>query len=242
MTIFLGELIGTMLLVLLGNGSVANVLLMKSKGHGGGWIVITAGWGFAVAISVYVVGWMSGGHLNPAVTLGFCLAKKTAWDLFFVYIGAQMLGAIIGAVLVWLAYFPHWQKTLDSHAKLLCFSTSPAIKRPLWNLLCEVIGTAVLLLGVLGVLDTHNQMMPSVTPYVVGILIFSIGLSLGGPTGYAINPARDLGPRIAYTLLPVKGKGKTEWGYAWIPVVGPLLGALLGTAVYLCYIQASSVL
>ena len=242
MSIFWGELVGRMLRILLGNGSVANVLLHKSKGHGGGWIVIATGWGFAVAIAVYVVGWISGGHLNPAITLGFCLAKKTAWDLFFVYVSGQMVGAILGAALVWLAYFPHWQKTLDTHVKLLCFSTSPAIKRPFWNLTCEVIGTAVLLLGVLGIIDSHNNMTASISPYMIGILIFSIGVSLGGPTGYAINPARDLGPRIAFTLLPVKGKGSAQWGYAWIPVIGPLLGALLGTAIYLCYVQPLAVL
>lgn len=237
MAYFWAELIGTMLLVLLGNGVVANHLLMKTKGHHGGWITITAGWGFAVAIGVYVTGWVSGAHLNPAVTLGMCIAKKTAWELVPFYLSGQMIGAMIGAVLVWLAYFPHWQKTPDPQLKLLCFATQPAIRSYGWNFLCEVIGTLVLMLGILGIFDVHNGIAGGMGPYAVGILIFAIGLSLGGPTGYAINPARDLGPRLVYALLPIRGKGSPDWAYSWVPILAPLIGSILGTVLYLLYVE-----
>lgn len=232
MNIFWGELIGTMLLVLLGNGVVANVLLAKSKGYNSGWIVISAGWGFAVGIAVYATGWASGGHLNPAITLGFCLAGKTAWNLLPLYVFSQMIGAIIGAILVWLSYYPHFRATYDPTNKLLCFSTHPAIRNYKWNFINEVIGTAVLLMGVLGIINAHNQIGSGMGPYAIGILIFSIGLSLGGPTGYAINPARDLGPRIVHSLLSFSKPGSSEWGYAWVPVFGPLLGGALGAWLY----------
>ncbi len=232
MNIFFGELIGTMLLVLLGNGVVANVLLNKSKGQNSGWIVISAGWGFAVGIAVYATGWASGGHFNPAVTLGFCFAGKTAWGLIPVYVFSQMLGAMLGAYLVYLSYYPHWKVTADSTNKLLCFSTHPAIRNYKWNFVNEVIGTAVLLMGVLGILNSHNQIASGMGPYAIGILVFSIGLSLGGPTGYAINPARDLGPRIIHALLPFSKRGSSEWGYSWVPVCGPLLGGALGAWLY----------
>lgn len=237
MNIFWGELIGTMLLVLLGNGAIACVLLSKSKGQNSGWIVIAAGWGFAIAIALYVTGWASGGHLNPAVTLAFCIAQKTAWNLMPLYLSGQMIGAILGAMLVWLAYFPHWQKTPDPQNKILCFCTQPAVRRYPWNFVCEVIGTAVLILGILGIFNIHNGIASGMGPYAVGILLFSIGLSLGGPTGYAINPARDLGPRIAYSILPVRGKGSSDWAYAWVPIFGPLLGAAIGAAIYLLYVE-----
>ncbi len=236
MNIFLSELLGTLLLVLLGNGVVANVLLSKSKGQNSGWIVISAGWGFAVAIAVYVTGWASGGHFNPAVTLGFIIAGKTALSLFPIYAAGQMAGGILGAVCVWLSYYPHWQKTPDPTHKLLCFSTKPAIRSYFWNFVCEVIGTAVLLIGVLGIFNAHNGIADGLGPYAVGILVFSIGLSLGGPTGYAINPARDLGPRIAYTLLPISGKGSSDWAYAWVPLFGPLCGAALGSWIYMAVV------
>jgi len=242
MNIFWGELLGTLVLILLGNGSVANVLLSKSKGQNSGWIVISAGWGFAVGIAVYVAGWASGGHFNPAVTLGLIVAGKTAWGLFPVYLAGQMAGAFLGAVLVWLAYFPHWQKTPDPTHKLLCFSTQPAIRKFSWNFVCEVIATAVLLIGILGIFNAHNGIADGMGPYAVGILVFAIGLSLGGPTGYAINPARDLGPRIAYTLLPVRGKGSPDWTYAWIPIVGPLAGGALGAWIYMLLIAPLQVL
>jgi glycerol uptake facilitator len=237
MHIFWAELIGTFLLVLLGNGVVANVLLTKTKGHNSGWISISAGWGFGVAMAVYATGWVSGGHFNPAVTLGFCLAKKTAWQLVPLYLSGQMAGAILGAIFVWLSYFPHWQKTPDPQLKLLCFATQPAIRSLGWNFICELIGTMVLLIGILGIFDMHNGISSGMGPYAVGILIFSIGLSLGGPTGYAINPARDLGPRLAYALLPIRGKGTADWAYAWVPIIAPLIGGLLGAMIYLLYIE-----
>lgn len=237
MNIFWGELIGTMLLVLLGNGVVANVLLSKTKGHSSGWIVISAGWGFGLAIAVYVTGWASGGHLNPAVTLAFCMAKKTAWDLVPLYLFGQFIGAFLGAILVWLSYFPHWQKTPDPQMKLMSFATQPAIRDYKWNFVTEAIGTMVLVLGIFGIFDMHNGISSGMGPYAVGILIFAIGLSLGGPTGYAINPARDLGPRIMYAILPIKGKGSADWKYAWVPVFGPLLGAAIGAVIYLLYVQ-----
>ena len=232
MSIFWGEFVGTMLLILLGNGVVANVLLHRCKGQSGGWIVITAGWGFAVAIAVYVTGWLSGAHLNPAVTLGMILAGHTSWALFPLYVASQILGAIVGAVLVWLTYYSHWGVTTDHNLKLLCFATQPAIRQTWANFLTEVIGTAVLLVGILGIFNPRNQIGTGFAPYAVGILIFGIGLSLGGPTGYAINPARDLGPRIAFALLPIPNKGSAEWDYAWIPIFAPLVGAIMGTWLY----------
>ena len=232
MNIFLAELIGTMILVLLGDGVVANVLLKKSKGHDSGWIVITAGWGFAVAIAVYVAGWASGGHINPAVTLGLAAVGQLAWTQVPIYLAGQFAGGLLGAVLVWLAYLPHWSETPDPGAKLGVFCTAPAIRHWPSNLICEVIGTAVLLIGVLGILNEYNEISSGVGPYAVGILVFSIGLSLGGPTGYAINPARDLAPRLAHALLPIAGKGSSDWRYAWIPVVGPILGGVIGALLY----------
>jgi glycerol uptake facilitator protein len=236
MNIFWGELIGTMLLILLGNGAVANVLLARSKGHHSGWIVITAGWGFGVGIAVYVSGWLSGAHLNPAVTLGMCLIHKTAWNLFPLYFISQMLGAMLGALLVWLAYYPHWKLTHQSHYKLLCFCTQPAVRNKKWNFVTEIIGTAVLLLGILGIFDKHNDVHTGAGPYYVGILIFAIGLSLGGPTGYAINPARDLGPRLIYSFLPLGVKASTDWDYAWVPFFAPLIGSALGTWIYVEFV------
>ncbi|MBN2474173.1 MAG: aquaporin family protein [Pirellulales bacterium] len=232
MDIFFGELIGTMVLVLLGDGVVANVSLVKSKGYESGWIVVAAGWGFAVAVAVYVSGWASGGHINPAVTLGLATLQKVPWAEVPVYLAGQFLGALLGAVLVWLAYLPHWSQTPDAGAKLGVFCTAPAIRRPAANFLCEVIGTAMLLIGVLGILSDHNHLAEGIGPYAVGILVLSIGLSLGGPTGYAINPARDLAPRIAHALLPIAGKGGSDWPYAWIPVVGPIVGGVIGAVVY----------
>jgi len=236
MNIFWGELIGTMLLILLGNGSVANVLLKRSKGYHSGWIVISAGWGFGVAIAVYVSAWSSGGHLNPAVTLGMCIIEKTPWSDFPIYFFSQMLGAMLGALLVWLSYFPHWRLTTEPHYKLLCFCTQPAVRNKKWNCVTEVIGTAVLLLGILGIFDMHNGVPSGAAPYYIGILIFAIGLSLGGPTGYAINPARDLGPRIIYAFLPLGTKTSPDWSYAWVPFFAPLLGSAIGTWVYLTFV------
>ncbi len=237
MNIFLGELIGTFLLILLGNGVVANVLLSRSKGEGGGWIVITAGWGFAVSIAVYAVGWISGGHLIPAVTMGLIFAGKTPAALFPFYLAGQFLGAMAGALVVWIAYGPHWRATNDAQRKLLCFCTQPVLSHNRVSNFCtEVIATAVLLIGVLGIFDVHNGIGSGMGPYAVGILVFSIGLSLGGPTGFAINPARDLGPRLIYFLLPIAGKGDADWGYAWIPGIAPMLGAILGAWIYQMWI------
>lgn len=232
MKIFIAELVGTMLLVLLGDGVVANVLLTKTKGQNSGWIVIAAGWGFAVAIAVYVSGPVSDGHINPAVTLGLAALGKVPAGEVPVYLAGQFLGGFIGAVLVWLAYLPHWSPTTDPAAKLSVFCTAPAIRHRAGNLICEVIGTAVLLIGVLGIIRYNIDLGSGMGPYAVGILVFSIGLSLGGPTGYAINPARDLAPRLAHALLPIPGKGDSDWGYSWIPVVGPILGGLIGAALY----------
>ena len=237
MTKLTAELIGTALLVLLGDGVVANVLLNKSKGHNSGWIVIATGWGLAVALAVYTVNSFSGAHLNPAVTLGMAAIGKTAWADVPVYVGAQFAGAYLGAALVWLAYLPHWRETADAGAKLGVFCTAPAIRQPAANLVTEIIGTFVLVFGVLAIL-TPDNLKPAhgfntgLGPLLVGLLVFGIGVSLGGPTGYAINPARDLGPRLAHALLPIAGKGGSDWGYAWVPVVGPLIGGVLGA---LCY-------
>jgi glycerol uptake facilitator protein len=237
MTAFTGELIGTAILVTLGDGVVANVLLNKSKGQNAGWIVVTTGWAFAVAVAVYCVGSISGGHLNPAVTLGLAGIGKFDWALVPGYLLAQMLGAMIGATLVWLAYLPHWKESPDPGAKLGIFCTAPGIRHPFGNLLTEIIGTAMLVLGVLAIGSTSNLKSEfgwdtGFGPALVGLLVWSIGLSLGGSTGYAINPARDLGPRLAHALLPIAGKGGNDWGYAWIPVIGPVIGGVAGALLY----------
>ncbi|MFS8578413.1 MAG: aquaporin family protein [Novibacillus thermophilus] len=226
MMAFWGEVIGTMLLVILGDGVVGGVLLNKSKAQNGGWIVISAGWGLAVAMAVYAVGNLSGAHINPAVTIGFAAAGQFPWADVPAYILAQMIGAIIGAVIVWLHYYPHWAQTDDPALKRAVFCTDPAIRSPFSNLLSEVIGTFVLVFGLLAI--GTNEFTQGLNPLIVGLLIVSIGLSLGGTTGYAINPARDLGPRIAHFVLPIAGKGDSNWGYAWIPVAGPVIGGILG--------------
>lgn len=229
---FMGEVVGTMILILLGDGVVANVVLSKNKGEGGGWIVITAGWGFAVAIAVYATGWVSGAHINPAVTIGLAAIGAFPAAQVVPYIIAQFIGAFIGAVLVWLAYFEHFKASSNADLKLAVFCTGPAIRSTGWNLITEIIGTMMLLWGVLGITNANNGLGSGVGPYAIGILVFSIGLSLGGPTGYAINPARDLGPRIAHFLLPIPGKRDSDWGYSWIPVVGPVIGGILGAVLW----------
>ena len=230
---FVGELIGTMLLILLGDGVVANVVLGKTKGNSGGWIVITTAWALAVFVGAYASAVVSGAHLNPAVTIGLATAGTSvtggqafAWGDVPMYIIAQMIGAFIGAVLVWLAYFQHWGATPDPGAKLAVFSTGPAIRNTVWNLVTEIIGTFVLVFGILAIRGAEGN-MGSLAIIPVAFLVWAIGLSLGGPTGYAINPARDLGPRIAHFLLPIPGKGSSDWGYSWIPVVGPIIGAVI---------------
>jgi len=237
MSPFLAELIGTMLLIILGDGVVANVVLGQTKGQNSGWIVITAGWAFGVTVAVYAVGTFSGAHLNPAVTIGLASIGKFDWGLVPAYIAAQMLGAFLGAVIVWLAYLPHWEVTDNQRLKRAVFCTAPSIPSPVSNLITEIIGTAVLVLGVLAILTPKN-LNPDygwnvgLGPALVGIIVWAIGLSLGGPTGYAINPARDLGPRIAHAVLPIPGKGSSDWSYAWIPIVGPVLGGLIAAFLY----------
>lgn len=243
MTEFLAELVGTALLILLGDGVVANVLLQRTKGHAGGPIVITAGWGIAVYVAAACVAPLSGAHLNPAVTLGLFAAGKLDAALVAPYLAGQFLGAFLGAVLVWLTYRPHFEASDDRAAMLGVFATGPAIRAPGWNLLCEVIGTFVLVFAVLRMAGPSFDLpapgtdqpaklgLGAVGLVPIALVVFGIGLSLGGPTGYAINPARDLAPRIAHALLPIRGKGSSDWGYAWVPVVGPLLGALLAALV-----------
>ncbi|AMA74435.1 MULTISPECIES: MIP/aquaporin family protein [Aneurinibacillus] len=230
MSPFLGEVIGTMILIILGNGVVGGVVLNKSKAHNSGWIVITLGWGLAVAIAAYAVGGISGAHLNPALTIALAIIGQFSWSDVPMYIAAQLIGAFLGAVVVWLHYFPHWKATEDPAAKLGVFATDPAIPHRLSNLISEIIGTFILVLGILAI--GANKFADGLNPLIVGFLIVSIGLSLGGTTGYAINPARDFGPRLAHFLLPIAGKGSSNWGYAWIPVIGPIIGGGLGALFY----------
>ncbi|HOY17790.1 MAG TPA: MIP/aquaporin family protein [Haliscomenobacter sp.] len=226
---FLGELIGTMVLILLGNGVVANVLLSKTKGNNGGLIAITAGWGFAVTMGIFIAQKFGSpaAHLNPAVTIAMAV-KDNNFSNVLPFISAQLLGAILGATLVWLHHLPHWGATNDQSLKLAAFSTSPAIPNAPANLISEIIGTLVLVIGVIAL---YAEAGSGMAPLLVGVLVWSIGLSLGGTTGYAINPARDLGPRIAHAILPIAGKGGSEWGYAWVPVVGPIVAALIAGAI-----------
>jgi glycerol uptake facilitator protein len=232
MKLFVAELVGTMLLVLLGDGVVAGVLLNKSKAQNSGWIVITTGWALAVALAVYAVGRISGAHINPAVTLGLAAAGKISWTLVPQYIGGQLLGAFLGAVLVWLSYLPHWDVTEDPATKLGVFCTAPAIRSAPANLISEIVGTFVLVFGVLALGANKAPNDTGLTPLLVGFLVWSIGLSLGGMTGYAINPARDLAPRIAHALLPIPAKGASDWSYSWVPVLGPIIGGVIGALVY----------
>lgn len=230
MSEFVAELIGTMILTLLGGGVVAGVTLKKTKSEGADWIVITVGWGFAVAMGVYAVGELTGAHINPAVTLGFAAAGEFPWDKVPMYILAQMIGGMIGASIMFLNYLPHWRATKDQATKLGVFATAPEIRSPFSNLLTEVIGTFVLVMGLMFI--GANEFTEGLNPLIVGLLIVAIGVSLGGPTGYAINPARDLAPRIAHALLPIPGKGGSDWGYSWIPVVGPIVGGVYGALFY----------
>jgi len=238
MSNFVAEIIGTMILILLGDGVVANVLLGKSKGQGGGWIVITTGWALGVAMAVYAVGRFSDAHINPAVTIALAAVGKLGWDQVPVYIIGQFIGAFIGAVLVWLAYLPHWAETENKALKLAVFSTGPAVRNYGLNLLTEIIGTFMLVLGVLAITSNKEPGTSGLTPLLVGFLVWGIGLSLGGPTGYAINPARDLGPRIAHAVLPIAGKGDSDWQYSWVPVVGPIIGGVIGALVWVALVPA----
>lgn len=238
MSPFTAELVGTAVLVLLGNGVVANVVLTDTKGHNSGWMVITTAWALAVYVGVVLAGPVSGAHLNPAVTLGLALAGKFAWALVPAYVLAQLLGGALGAALVWLLYQDHFDRTPAPALKLAVFCTGPAIRHHGLNLLSEVVGTFVLMLTIFyiagaEITPTHTPVgLGSVGALPVALLVWVIGLALGGTTGYAINPARDLPPRLVHALLPIRGKGPSEWSYAWIPVLGPLVGAALAAALF----------
>ncbi len=242
MSPFIAELLGTSLLMLIGTGVNANVTLHGTKGNGSGWIVMTAGWGMAVFVAVACVGDESGAHINPAVTLGLALAGQFAWDHVPAYILAQLLGAFVGTTAAVLTYFPHYKKTQDPRAVLGSLSTIPQVRHYGWNTLTEAIGTFVLLIAVLHFAQAHAQPgngetihigLGSVGAVPVGLLVFAIGMGLGGPTGYAINPARDLCPRIIHTLLPLSNKGSSDWPYSWVPIVGPILGAAAAAGVHM---------
>ncbi len=241
--IFIAEIYGTALLILLGNGVVAGAILGKTKSNGAGWIAITAGWGFAVTIGVYTAGWISGGHLNPAVSFAQVLVGGIGVSDWFVYASGQIIGAMIGATLVFILYYHHFAATDDGETKRACFCTAPAIYSPFFNFFSEVIGTTVLVFAALVLGITANAIPPYFGPFIIGIVVFSIGLSLGGLTGYAINPARDLGPRIVHALLPIPGKTHSDWKYSWVPVFGPLVGAavaaFLFTSLFMPFFMAS---
>ena len=241
---YIAEFIGTFLLILLGNGVVANVSLKDTFGHNGGWIVVSLGWGLGVFVGVSVAGPVSGAHINPAVTIGLATAGQFAWSQVLPFILAQMLGAMAGALTVWLFYRHHFNRTEDPGAQLACFATGPAIPKPVNNFISELIGTFVLVFVILYIADPSITLGPEVEAKIglgtlgalpVALLVTAIGLSLGGTTGYAINPARDLGPRIMHTLLPMEHKGSSNWKYAWTPVMGPFAGAALAALLYLLH-------
>lgn len=232
----LGEFLGTLVLILFGNGVVAGVLLKDSKAHGGGWIVITAGWGIAVLMgALTAAAFGAPGELNPAVTIANVVTGTRTLSEAMGHITAQFAGAIVGATLVWLHYLPHWSRTDDTGTKLACFCNAPAVRSTVPNLISEIIGTAALVFvasALTSAAAQGTQPATNVVPMLIGALVWGVGLSLGGPTGYAINPARDLGPRIAHALLPIAGKGHSDWSYSWIPVVGPVVGAVLAALAF----------
>lgn len=242
MDILIAEILGTAILLIFGDGVVAGVLLKDSKAEDAGWITITWAWGIGVALAVYIVGGVSGAHINPAVTFGLAALGRVPWGEVPIYVIGQMIGGFIGAVVVWVHYLGHWEATEDADLKLAAFCTAPAIRNATRNVTAEFIGTAVLLIGVLGIgADAGEGNLPGnlagvidqgFNPLLVGLLVFAIGLSLGGPTGYAINPARDLAPRIAHAILPVAGKRDSDWSYSWIPVVGPIAGGIVGALIW----------
>jgi len=241
MEVLLSEIVGTMLLILLGDGVVAGVLLTKSKAQNSGWIVITTAWALAVFVGVYASVAMGGkAHLNPAVTIGLAINGGVEWGKVPLYLAGQFIGAFIGAILVWLHYLPHWGATEDKGLKLAVFSTAPAIRNTTSNLISEIIGTFALVFGVFLIQGASMQSggttaaisLGALGALPVAFLVWVIGLALGGPTGYAINPARDLGPRIMHAILPISGKGGSDWGYSWIPVVGPIVGAVIAALLY----------
>ena len=239
---YIAEVLGTMLLILLGNGAVANVVLTGTKGHNSGWIVITIGWGLGVFVAVTVAGPISGAHINPAVTIGLALAGLFPWSQVAMFILSQVLGASLGAFLVWLFYRDHFNRTEDPETQLACFSTGPAIRRTASNLISEIIGTFVLIFVILYFAEPSMN-IPGIEVTKIGLgtlgalpvalLVTAIGISLGGTTGYAINPARDLGPRIMHSILPMKYKGTSDWAYSWIPILGPIGGAAIAAVLYL---------
>ncbi|MGL4641573.1 MAG: MIP/aquaporin family protein [Cetobacterium sp.] len=246
MNVFVAEFIGTAILVLLGNGVVANVVLNKTKGNNSGWIVITTAWGLAVMAGAYAVGWVSGGHLNPALTIGFAIAGLFPKNLVLGYVIAQILGAMLGQLLVFLTYKRHYDETSDAGSILASFSTGPAIRDLKWNFITEIIATFMLVFGLLAIGHINNQAFTAtlpngelikgftgiVGPLLAGFYIWSLGLSLGGPTGYSLNPARDLGPRIIHAILPIANKGDSDWGYSWVPVAGPIVGGIIGALTF----------
>lgn len=231
MSIFVSELIGTFLLILFGNGVVANVVLQKTKGHGSGWLVITFGWAMAVFVGVFASAKWSGAHLNPAVTVALAYLNKISWTVLPQYVAGQFAGAIAGATAVWIVYKQHFDATDDAGAKLACFATGPAIRNPLHNFITETIVSFAFVLGVLFMIAPSNS-LGALDALPVALLVLAVGLCLGGPTGYAINPVRDLAPRIMHAVLPIKDKGTSDWGYAWVPVAGPLLGAIAAAILF----------
>jgi glycerol uptake facilitator protein len=234
MSPFTAELIGTMLLILLGTGVVANVILKGTKGYSGGWMVITTGWALAVYVGVVFATPFSGAHLNPAVTIGLAITGKFPWNDVGSYIAAQLVGAFLGSLLTWIVYRDHINATEDANLQLAVFSTSPAISNRLFNLLSEIIGTFVLMFVIFYFTrEKTTAGLGSLGALPVAFLVWAIGLSLGGPTGYAINPARDLGPRIAHSILPMRGKGSSQWKYAWVPIIGPFIGACIAAFFYM---------
>jgi len=230
MSEYLGEFIGTLILIAFGGGVVAGVVLKNSKAEAGGWLLVCLAWGMGVNLAIYAVGNISGAHINPAVTLGFAVVGAFPWEKVVGYIIAQVLGAFTGGVIVWLNYLPHWKKTEDIESKLGVFSTIPAIRSYPANLISEMLGTFFLIFGLLYI--GANDFTEGLNPIVVGVLISAIGFSFGGTTGFAINPARDFGPRMAHAILPIPGKGSSDWSYSWIPVMGPILGGVNGALVY----------
>ena len=230
MSVFLAEVIGTAFILMFGSGAVAAVVLMDSKVEGADWNVISWGWGLGVMLGIYAAGNISGAHLNPAVTIGLASAGLFPWSQVPMYIAAQLTGAFLGSSIVFLAYYKHFEATDDPGGKLAIFSTGPAIRNYKWNIVTEIIGTFILVFAILmiGLNDIHT----GIKPFVIGLLIVALGHSFGGPTGYAINPARDLGPRIAHFILPIHGKGDSDWHYSWVPIVGPVIGGVIGALLF----------
>jgi glycerol uptake facilitator protein len=237
MNVYIFEFIGTAMLILIGNGIVANLILKGTKGADSGWVGISLAWGIAVFIGVFISADVSGAHLNPAVTIGLATAGKFSWTLVPGYFVAQILGAMMGNLLVWLTYKKQYEATEDENAILGTFSTAPAIRSPFWNLVTEIIGTFALVFGVFyiagGAVGDNPVSLGSLDALPVALLVMGIGFGLGGPTGYAINPARDFGPRLLHSILPIRNKGKSDWGYAWVPIVGPIIGGCLAAIVYM---------